>query len=150
MKIHRYVSRKALILVSTGLLFVSSYTVSQAMSSDAHSRHFVRERPTYWQPAGEPARLIIRRSPDLGNNIIVALFIDGVGVPGMGYGRTSTGFLRPGRHILSVLPTPAPKWTIPWDMVLDVRRGRTYRFTVMGDHSGYLILVPRSGLYDRE
>jgi hypothetical protein len=150
MKIHNYVSRKVLILVSTGLLFVSINTVSQALSSDAHSRRFARTRSAYKQPVGEPARLIIRRVPDLGNNVIVALSIDGVGIEGLGYGRAFKGFLRPGRHILSVLPTPAPKWTIPWEMVLDVRRGETYRLTATGDHSGYLILVPVYGLYDRE
>jgi hypothetical protein len=87
------------------------------------------------------ARLIIRRIPNLGNHVIVDLYVDGAAVADIGYGRTYEGFLRPGRHVLSVLPTPHAKWLTPWQMTLDVRKGQTYSFTATGDHSGDLILV---------
>jgi len=72
--------------------------------------------------------------------VIVDLYVDGVAVPPIGYGRTYEGFLPPGRHVLSVLPTPSPKWSTPWQMTLDVRTGQTYSFTAMGDGGGHLIL----------
>jgi hypothetical protein len=69
----------------------------------------------------------------------------GVALANIGYGRTYEGFLPSGRHVLSVLPTPHPKWPTPWQMVLDVRSGQTYTFTAMGN-SGHLVLKAPGGL----
>jgi hypothetical protein len=138
MKRYSYRSRNALILMSTCLLFLSRYGTSQAMSSDAQSRRVAGSASV--QPVRDDARLIIRRIPNLGYNVIVDLYVDGVAVPPIGYGRTYEGFLPSGRHVLSVLPTPSPKWSTPWQMTLDVRKGQTYSFTAMGDGSGHLIL----------
>ena len=146
MKIYSYRSRNVLILMVTWLLFVSRYTVSPAMSSDAQSRRVAVTGSALVQPVKDSARLIIHRIPNLGNGVIVDLYVDGVAVPPIGYGRTYEGFLRPGRHVLSVLPTPSPKWTTPWQMTLDARNGETYSFTAMGDHSGHLILKGDSSL----
>jgi hypothetical protein len=93
------------------------------------------------QPVEGAARLIVRRDPALGNFLIAHLQVDGVPVAAIAYGRTYEGFLRPGRHVLSLLPTPNPKWPTPSAMVLDARSGQTYSFTLIGD-SGYLILLP--------
>jgi hypothetical protein len=57
------------------------------------------------------------------------------------YGHTYEGLLPPGRHVLSVLPTPNPRWKIPWQTTLNVQNGQTYNFTAMGDGSGLLILT---------
>ena len=92
------------------------------------------------QPIRDDARLIVRRIPTIGYNVIVDLYVDGVPVPPIGYGRTYEGFLPSGRHVLSVLPTSSPKWSTPWQMTLDVRTGQTYSFTAMGDGGGHLIL----------
>ena len=143
MKTYNYSSRKALILMTTCLVFVSGYTVSQAISSDAQSR-LIAAGSASVQPVRDDARLIIRRIPNLGNRVIVDLSVDGVAVAPIGYGRTYEGFLRPGRHVLSVLPTPSPKWTTPWQMTLDVRSGETYSFTALGV-SGHLILEAPGG-----
>jgi hypothetical protein len=140
MKTYSYRNGNALILVTACLLFVSRYTVSQAMSSDAQSRRVAVAGYAFVQPVTDSARLIVRRIPNLGNHVIVDLHIDGVAVAGIGYGRTFEDFLRPGRHVLSVWPTPHAQWLTPWQMTLDVRNGRTYAFTAMGDHSGHLIL----------
>jgi hypothetical protein len=72
------------------------------------------------------------------------LYVDGVWAAAIGYGSTYEGFLAPGRHVLSVLPTPSPKWPAPWGMILDVRSGETYSFTAQG-YSGHLILEPPGG-----
>src|SRR5882724_8965371 len=137
MKTYSYCSRKALVLMTTCLLFLSGYGTSRAMSSDAQSGRVAGAGSASVQPVRDDARLIVRRIPNLGYNVIVDLYVDGVAVPPIGYGRTYEGFLPPGRHVLSVLPTPSPKWSTPWQMTLDVRKGQTYTFTAMGDDSGH-------------
>jgi hypothetical protein len=140
MKTYSYSSRNALILTTTFLLFLSRYGTSQAMSSDAQSRRVAVAGSAFVQPVRDDARLIIRRIPNLGNNVIVDLYVDGVAVAPIVYGQTYEGFLPTGRHVLSVVPTPSPKWSTPWQMTLDVRKGQIYSFTAMGDGSGHLIL----------
>ncbi|HAF14962.1 MAG TPA: hypothetical protein DCK99_14965 [Blastocatellia bacterium] len=139
MKTYNYSSRNALIVMTTCLLFLITYPARQAMSSDA-ARLIVRQ-----QPDEGAARLIVRRDPGLGNYLIVHLRVDGVLVATIGYGRTYEGFLPPGRHVLSLLPTPNPKWPTPSAMILDVQSGQTYSFTALGD-SGHLILEAPGGL----
>jgi hypothetical protein len=141
MKTYRYSNRNALILMITGLLFLSTYAASQAMSSDAQSRRAGAAGSAVGQPVQGAARLIVSRDPALGNFVIAHFQVDGVPVAAIAYGRTYEGFLSPGRHVLSLLPTPNPKWRTPSAMVLDARSGQTYSFTLIGD-SGYLILLP--------
>ena len=140
MKTCSHSSRNVLILMTTALLFFSGYATSHA-SSNAQSRRAVTRSA---QPVRGAARLIIRRIPDLGSFVYVDLYVDGVAVASIGYGRTYQGLLPPGRHVLSVLPTPNPKWPRPWEMTLDVRSGQTYSFTAEGD-SGYLTLRAPGG-----
>ena len=140
MKTYSYRSRNALVLIAT-CLFLSGYTANQAMSSDAQSSRAAVAGPASVRSVNGGARLIIHRLADLGNNLIVRLWIDDVAVASIAYGHTYEGLLPPGRHVLSVLPTPNPRWNIPWQMTLNVRNGQTYRFTAMGDGSGYLILT---------
>ena len=144
MKTYSKVSRSALILMVTCLLLFSGYTVSQA-SSDLQSPRGAVKRSAFVQSANGPARLIIQRLANLGNFVYVDLSIDGVWVAAIGYGSSYEGLLPPGRHLLSVLPTPRPKWPTPWEMTLDVRSGRTYHFTAEGGHSSDLILVAPGG-----
>src|SRR5438046_5446056 len=141
MKTYSYSSRRTLILMSTCLFFLSAYAASQAMSSDAQSR---RARPggsTVMQPVNGAARLIIRRDPALGNYLIAHLRIDGVTVATIGYGRTYEGFLRSGRHVLSLLPTHHPNWRPTPEMNWHVKSGKTYTFTAIGDQRN-LVLLP--------
>ena len=144
MKTYSKLSRSALIPMVTCLLLFSGYTVSQA-SSDQQSRRAAVKGSAFVQPANGPARLIIERLANLGNFVYVDLYIDGAPVAAIGYGSSYEGFLSPGRHLLSVLPTPDPRWPTPWEMTLDVRSGQTYRFTAEGGYSGDLILVVPGG-----
>jgi hypothetical protein len=118
MKTYRKLSRSALILMVTCLCF-SGYTVSQARS-DLQSPRAAVKRSAFVQSANVPARLIIQRIANLGNFVYVDLHIDGAPVAAIGYGSSYEGLLLPGRHLLSVLPTPSPKWPTPWEMTLDV------------------------------
>jgi hypothetical protein len=144
MKTYSYSSRSALILMTTCLLFLGTYPASQAMSYDAQSHRAGAAGSAVVQPVEGAARLIVYRDPGLGNFLIAHLHVDGVPVATIGYGRTYEGFLSPGRHVLSLLPTPNPKWPTPSSMILDVRSGQTYSFTAIGD-SGYLILQAPGG-----
>jgi hypothetical protein len=143
MKTYSRSSRNALIVMITFFLFFSGYAAGQTRSNTQSHRAAVKGS-AFAQPVRGAARLIVRRIPDLGNYVYVDLYVDGVAVASIGYGRTYEDLLPPGRHVLSVLPTPDPKWPTPWEMTLDARSGQTYSFTAQGD-SGYLILRPPGG-----
>jgi hypothetical protein len=128
--------RDAIILMAT-CLFLSGYTSTPAIAADPKQGH--RAGSTLVQSGDGVAHLIVRRDPGLGNFVWVQLSADGVLIANIGYGRTYEGFLPAGRHVLSLLPTPNPKWRTPWQMILNMRSGQTYRFTAMGT-SGHLIL----------
>jgi len=139
MKTYSYRSRNALVLIAT-CLFLSGYTANQAMSSDAQSGRAAVAGPASVRPVNGGARLIIHRLADLGNNLIVRLWIDDVAVASIAYGHTYEALLPPGRHVISVLATPNPRWKIPWQMTLNAQKGQTYNFTARSDGSGQLIL----------
>ena len=109
MKAHSYRSRNALVLIAT-CLFLSGYTANHAMSYDAQSSRAALAWPVPVRPVNGPARLNINRIPDLGNFVIVRLWIDGMGAGSIGYGHTYEGLLPPGRHVLAVMASPNPKW----------------------------------------
>jgi hypothetical protein len=132
-------TRNALVLIAA-CLFLSGYTANQAMSSDAQSGRAAVAGPASVRPVNGAARLIIHRLADLGNNLIVRLWIDDVAVASIAYGHTYEALLPPGRHVISVLATPNPRWKIPWQMTLNAQKGQTYNFTARSDGSGQLIL----------
>jgi len=131
-------SRNALFLLVAWMCF-NGYTACQAISWDLHSASATEGRTGFVQPVQGAARLIVRRAPNLGANVAVRLWVDGVQVGSIGYGHTYQGVLAPGRHTLSVLPSPRSQSRTPWQMTLDVQNGQTYNFTATGD-SGYLVL----------
>ena len=92
----------------------------------------------------------------MGKFVFVQLYVDDVVVDGIAYGGTYEGFLRPGRHVLSVLATPRPKWWERPPTVVHMRSGQTYRFTAIGNGQGNLMLwnntdprPPRVGVVQR-
>ena len=141
MKTHRYSTRGAILLLVAWLSF-SGFVSGQVLGADPRSPRFV-------QPAGAPARLVIKRNPNLGFNVIVRLWIDGQPAGSIGYGHTYEGFLASGHHVLAVLASPSPRWPTPWQLPLDVRSGQTYGFTAVTDGSGNLILNGRFGFPPR-
>ena len=136
MNAYRRWSHNPLILIAICCLFFSGTAINQAGQSDRAAQ----VTPASVQPVNGDACLIVHRVADLGNDVIVDLQVDGVIIAPIGYGHTYEGCLPPGRYILSLLPTPAPIWPTPSQITLDVRKGQTYSFTAMGDHSGHLIL----------
>ena len=142
MKTHSYSTHPVILLV-TAWLFFNALAAGQVMGADPRPAHAVV------QPAKAPARLIIRRNPNLGFNVIARLWIDGQPAGSIGYGHTFDGVLAPGHHVLAVLASPRPRWPIPWQLPLDVRSGQTYGFTAVTDGSGTLILDGRFGFPPR-
>lgn len=141
MKTHNCSTRSVILLLAVSLFF-SAFVAGQAVGADPGSRHSAA-------PSLAPARLIIRRNPNLGANVIVRLWIDGQPARSIGYGHTYEGFLAPGHHVLAVLASPNPRWPTPWQLPVDVRSGQTYGFTAVTDGSGTLILDGRFGFPPR-
>jgi hypothetical protein len=141
MKTHNYSTRSAILLLTVSLLF-NVFGAGQTMSADPRAPHVVASNQT-------PARLIIRRNPNLGFNVIVRLWIDGQSAGSIGYGHTFEGFLAPGHHVLAVVASPNPRSPVPWQLPVDVRSGHTYGFTAVTDGSGSLILDGRFGFPPR-
>jgi len=143
-KTYRISSRNSVLLV-VGWFFFNAYAACQATSSDVWLPSGAVPSPGLGQPVEGAARLVIRRIPNLGYDVVIQLWIDGLPATAIGYGHTYETFLAPARHILSVLPAPNPRWRIPWHLTLDARSGQTYSFTAMGDGSGHLVLDGRFG-----
>src|SRR5439155_6980546 len=135
MKTHNYSTRSVILLLAVSLFF-SAFVAGQAVGADPRSPHAAA-------PSRAPARLIIRRNPNLGANVIVRLWIDGQPAGSIGYGHTYEGLLAPGHHVLAVLASPNPRWPTPWQLLLDVRSGQTNGFTAGGDGSSNFILGGR-------
>ena len=131
MKIHNYSTRSLILLLMVSLFF-SAFVTGQAMGADPRSPHAVASSQA-------PARLVIRRMPNLGANVIVKLWIDGQPAGSFGYGHTYEGSLPPGRHVLAVLATRS-RSPIPWQMSLNAQSGQTYIFTAGGNSSGDVVL----------
>src|SRR6266487_7150411 len=132
MKTHNYSSRSAIFLLVVSLFF-SAFVAGQAIGADPRSPHAAA-------PSQAPARLVIRRMPNLGFNVVVQLWIDGQQTATLGYGHTYHGVLTPGRHVLAVA-TPRSLSPIPWEMPMNVQSGQTYIFTATGSPSGNLVLA---------
>jgi hypothetical protein len=130
MKTHNY-SRSAILLLIVSLSF-SAFVTSQAIGAEPRSPHAAASSQA-------PARLIIRRMPNLGVNVIVQLWIDGKPTATLGYARDYEGVLTPGRHVLAVLATRS-RSPIPWEMALNAQGGQTYIFTAGGGSSGNVVL----------
>ena len=90
--------------------------------------------------AADGGRLYIQRSPTLGDNVALAITIDGVQAGTLSRGRTYDRYLRPGRHVLVVSPNRSRG---PWQATLDVHRGHTYAYSVAST-ANKLVLTPVS------
>jgi hypothetical protein len=132
MKTHNYSICSAILLLIVSLFF-SAFVTGQATGAESRSPHAAATSQA-------PARLVIRRIPNLGVNVIVQLSIDGKPAASLGYGHTYEGNLTPGRHVLAVRATRA-RSPIPWEMPLNVQSGQTYIFTAQGSPSGNLVLA---------
>ena len=132
--------------MKTRILKISiATTLALLLSTVATSPVAGKEKPTgsdsvFATGMKDGGRLIVKRSPSLGNRLIVDLRIDGESAS-IGYGHTYRAYLRPGRHTLSVIATPKPQNVSRWEMSLDVQAGQTYTFTAQSGPKRQLVLT---------
>ena len=93
--------------------------------------------------ARSAGRLIVSRDPNLGRNLVVNLRIDDTTAANLERGSRFDRLVRTGRRVLTVsaLPNASPSTST----VLNVRRSRTYVFTVARRWWGTnnVVLVPQ-------
>ena len=83
-------------------------------------------------------RLVIQRSPVLGDNVAITLMIDGQVAGTLVRGRTYDRYITPGRHTLTALPNRSRG---TWQGTLDVRPGKTYSYSA-SYNVNKLVLTP--------
>ena len=127
-----YNSTGSAMVLLTVSLFFGAFVAGQMTGAEPRAVHGTAANQA-------PARLVIRRMPNLGVNIIVKLWIDGRETATLGYARDYEGVLTPGRHVLAVLATRS-RSPIPWEMTLNAQSGQTYVFTAGGSGSGNVVL----------
>ena len=98
-----------LLFVSICLLMVA-LAANLAPTAEAQSRYEESTQPLLVKPGSGNARLIVRRIANLGNRVVVSLWLDGAPFGVIVYGQTYDGVLPTGRHVLSVTVSPRPKW----------------------------------------
>ena len=93
--------------------------------------------------ARSAGRLIVSRDPNLGRNLVVNLRIDDTTAANLERGSRFDRLVRTGRRVLTV--SALPNASRSTSTVLNVRRSRTYVFTVARRWSGTnnVVLVPQ-------
>ena len=127
-----------LILTTCALLFVGStqtiYARDYEPSRRAHS--------IFATSAADGGRLIIKRSPVLGYNVPITMWIDGQLAGAFVWGHTYDRYITPGRHLLVAEPNLLRG---DWQGILDVRPGQTYTYIAsINPKQLFLDLVPPS------
>jgi hypothetical protein len=125
-------------LIAMGALLFVSTTQNKALARDYDTD--TASSAVFASGFHDGGRLVIRRIPGLGRTVIVTLKIDGLPAKGIAYGQTYDAFLRPGRHVLSVVAAPFPRFHNPWQTVLNVHVGRTYYFTAKNGSSQVVLI----------
>jgi hypothetical protein len=83
---------------------------------------------------------VIRRSPLLGDNVSIAISIDGKPAGSM-RGRTYDRYIAPGRHTLTASPDRAGG---KWEGTLEVKVGETYSYSASSNNDK-VVLTRLSG-----
>lgn len=123
-------------MVLTAALLICAVVATAQAKPDRATLH----RNAAARSAAQPARLIIHRLPTLGANVIVDVYVDGAPFGSATYGRTLDESLPAGRHVVSVMATPAPAYATRTAAAFDFVSGETYTFTAEDNGSGNLIL----------
>src|SRR5262245_22902458 len=88
--------------------------------------------------SNDAGRLIIKRSPVLGANVSVVIYIDGRIAGTLVRNRKLDQYIAPGRHVIVASPNQLAG---DWQGILDVRPGHTYMY-VMTYNVSQLVLNP--------
>ena len=80
-------------------------------------------------------RLVVWRSPGLGNDLIVGLTIDGRRAMDITYGAHYDAMIPAGRHVIGVKAFPQPHPQPSFTVEINVKPGQLYNFTAKGGTS---------------
>ena len=80
-------------------------------------------------PAGQGAKLVIRRAPNMGSGLFLDIDIDGTSMGSIAPGETYKGSLSPGQHTVSVLLRPNQLNLPRTKKTFTVAKGQTFTLT---------------------
>ena len=89
-------------------------------------------------------RLLVNRVANFGSDLSLILSVDGKDVGSFTEGRSYSGYLSAGQHVIAARVDPNPGGTRPARKTLNVKAGQTYSFTA-GQSGGNMTLVKNEG-----
>ena len=95
-------------------------------------------------PPPNSARLLVNRVANFGSNLVLILSVDGKDVGNFTEGRSYSGYLSAGQHVITARVDPNMTGAQPARKTLNVKAGQTYSFTA-GLSGGNMTLVKNQG-----
>jgi hypothetical protein len=95
-------------------------------------------------PPPNSARLLVNRVANFGSNLVLILSVDGKDVGNFTEGRSYSGYLSAGQHVITARVDPNMTGAGPARKTLNVKAGQTYSFTA-GLSGGNMTLVKNQG-----
>ena len=95
-------------------------------------------------PPPNSARLLVNRVANFGSDLGLVLSVDGKNVGNFSEGRSYSGYLSAGQHVIGARVDPNPGGTRAARKTLTVKAGQTYSFTA-GLSGGNMTLVRNQG-----
>ena len=89
-------------------------------------------------------RLMVNRVANFGSNLVLVLSVDGKDVGSFTEGRSYSGYLTAGQHVITARVDPNQTGAGPARKTLNVKAGQTYSFTA-GLSGGKMTLVANRG-----
>jgi len=89
-------------------------------------------------------RLMVNRVANFGSNLVLVLSVDGKDVGSFTEGRSYSGYLTAGQHVITARVDPNQTGAGPARKTLNVTAGQTYSFTA-GLSGGNMTLVANQG-----
>jgi hypothetical protein len=95
-------------------------------------------------PPPNSARLLVNRVANFGSDLVLILSVDGKDVGSFTEGRSYSGYLSPGQHVITARVDPNLGGIRPARKTLNVKAGQTYSYTA-GQSGGNMTLVKNQG-----
>ena len=96
-------------------------------------------------PPANSARLLVNRVANFGSNLVLVLSVDGKDVGSFTEGRSYSGYLSAGQHVITARIDPNMSGAQPARKTLNVKAGETYSFTAGLSGGGNMTLVRNQG-----
>jgi hypothetical protein len=95
-------------------------------------------------PPPNSARLLVNRVANFGSDLSLVLSVDGKDVGSFTEGRSYSGYLSPGQHVIVARVDPNQGGTRPAQKTVNAKAGQTYSYTA-GQSGGSMTLVRNQG-----